>query len=83
VRVVVGSGGVLRHADDRGRAAVLGAVVADHAGGWRVPRDAAVVTDASYLLFAVGLLRDAHPEVAVALARAVVGDRPALVPRLS
>ena len=82
VRVVVGSGGVLRHADDRGRTAVLGAVVADHAGGWRVPRDAAVVTDASYLLFAVGLLRERHPEVAVALARAVVGDRPALVPGL-
>ena len=80
VRVVVGSGGVLRHADDRGRAAVLEAVVADHAGGWRVPRDATVVTDASYLLFAVGLLREAHPEVAVALARAVVGDRAALVP---
>ena len=77
VRVVVGSGGVLRHADEQGRDAVLGAVVADHAGGWRVPRDATVVTDAAYLLFAVGLLREAHPEVALRLARAVTGGRPA------
>ncbi|KQU69160.1 glutamate mutase L [Phycicoccus sp. Root101] len=72
VGVVVGSGGVLRHADDEGRAEVLGAVTADHAGGWKVPREAAVVTDAAYLLFAVGLLRGDHPEAAKALARTVV-----------
>lgn len=71
VRVVVGSGGVLRHATDRGRAEVLRAVASDHAGGWKVPRDAALVTDTAYLLFAVGLLREAHPELARALARTV------------
>ncbi len=64
VQVVVGSGGVLRHATDEGRDAVLQAVVTDHAGGWKVPRRAAVVTDTAYLLFAVGLLRERHPEVA-------------------
>jgi uncharacterized protein (TIGR01319 family) len=75
VRVLVGSGGVLRHAGGAGQEEVLRAVVADHAGGWKVPRDAAVVTDTAYLLFAVGLLRAAHPEAARRLARAVVGGR--------
>ena len=75
VRLLVGSGGVLRHASERDRAQVLGAVVADHAGGWRVPRDAAVVTDAAYLVFAVGLLEGRHPHVARRLAEAVVGGR--------
>jgi uncharacterized protein (TIGR01319 family) len=73
VRVVVGSGGVLRHASEPGREAVLRAVAGDHAGGWKVPRDAALVTDTAYLLFAVGLLREAHPDVARALAMSVVG----------
>jgi uncharacterized protein (TIGR01319 family) len=73
VRVVVGSGGVLRHAADPGPEEVLRAVADDHAGGWKVPRDAALVTDTAYLLFAVGLLREAHPSVARALASAVVG----------
>jgi uncharacterized protein (TIGR01319 family) len=73
VQVVVGSGGVLRHASDRGREKVLCAVADDHAGGWKVPRQAVLVTDAAYLLFAVGLLRAAHPAVARALARTVVG----------
>ncbi|GAA2164161.1 glutamate mutase L [Pedococcus bigeumensis] len=73
VQVVVGSGGVLRHATDPGRDEVLRAVASDHAGGWKVPREAALVTDTAYLLFAVGLLRSAHPAVARALARTVVG----------
>ena len=41
----------------------------------KVPRDAHLVTDTAYLLFAVGLLRRAHPRAAAALARAVVGGR--------
>jgi len=76
VSLVVGSGGVLRHATTRGRQAVLGAVVRDHAGGWKVPREARTVTDAAYLPCAVGLLRRTHPEAARALARAVVGGGP-------
>ncbi|GAB3449885.1 methylaspartate mutase accessory protein GlmL [Phycicoccus ginsengisoli] len=75
VRVVVGSGGVLRHAAGPQRDAVLGAVTTDHAGGWKVPRDAQVVTDTAYLLAAVGLLREEHPEAARALASTVVGGR--------
>ena len=73
VQVVVGSGGVLRHSDPGGREDVLRAVATDHPGGWKVPRDATLVTDTAYLLFAVGLLRERYPEVARALARAVVG----------
>lgn len=71
---VIGSGGVLRHAADADRDAVLEAVAGDHAGGWRVPRDARVRTDTAYLLFAVGLLAaNAHPEAARRLAARVVG----------
>lgn len=75
VEVVVGSGGVLRHAPPQDRAGVLGALTSDHAGGWKVPRAATAVTDTAYLLAAVGLLREAHPEAARALAATVVGGR--------
>jgi hypothetical protein len=47
---------------------VLSAVTGDHAGGWRVPRSARTGVDSAYLLFAVGLLADDHPETARALA---------------
>lgn len=73
VQVVIGSGGVLRHATSVGREEVLQSVRSDHAGGWKVPREAALVTDTAYLLFAVGLLRERHPVAARALAKAVVG----------
>jgi uncharacterized protein (TIGR01319 family) len=71
VTVLVGSGGVLRHAQAAGRERVLGAVLADHAGGWKVPRAARATVDTAYLLFAAGLLADdpAHPDLALALAR--------------
>ena len=72
VSLLVGSGGVLRHAAPDGRRAVLGAVARDHAGGWKVPGAPRTVTDAAYLLFAVGLLRRAHPDAARRLAEAVV-----------
>ncbi len=73
VTLVVGSGGVLRHATPSERAHVLEAVTRDHAGGWRVPRDARVATDTAYVLFAAGLLADRHPGAARALAGSVVG----------
>ena len=75
VAFVVGSGGVLRHAPTAGREAVLSVVAGDHAGGWRVPRDPALVTDTAYLLCAVGLLAGPHPEAARALAGRIVGVR--------
>jgi uncharacterized protein (TIGR01319 family) len=70
VTALVGSGGVLRHATAVGREHVLGAVLRDHAGGWKVPRGARATVDTAYLLFAVGLL-DAHDP---ALARVVAGQ---------
>lgn len=70
VTTLVGSGGVLRHADQAGRELVLGAVLGDHAGGWKVPRSATATVDTAYLLYAVGLL-DAHDP---ALARTVAAQ---------
>src|SRR6478672_5716569 len=71
VGLVLGSGGVLRHATAEQGVRVLAAVTGDHAGGWRVPRSARTGVDEAYLLFAVGLLADEHPEVARSLARRI------------
>ena len=68
VTTLVGSGGVLRHADEAGRERVLGSVLADHAGGWKVPRAAKAEVDASYLLFVAGLLAEQQPDAAAAVA---------------
>ncbi|MGL5930679.1 MAG: glutamate mutase L, partial [Dermatophilaceae bacterium] len=54
VRLVVGSGGVLRHGPPDLGARVLRSVLTDHAGGWRVPAAATTTIDQRYLLFAVG-----------------------------
>ncbi|BCL17738.1 glutamate mutase L [Micromonospora sagamiensis] len=69
VRLLVGSGGVLRHAAAGEAAGVLAAVLTDHAGGWAVPRAARAVVDGAYVLAAAGLLAGEHPQVA----RAVLG----------
>ncbi|MEO7980186.1 MAG: glutamate mutase L [Sporichthyaceae bacterium] len=70
VGLVVGSGGVLRHAT-RGRAAlVLGPATSDLAGGWAVPEQARTVVDTRYVLAAAGLLAQQHPEAAGMLVRA-------------
>jgi uncharacterized protein (TIGR01319 family) len=71
VAVLVGSGGVLRHAPDGVGARVLGRVTGDHAGGWRVPAAARTAVDTAYVLFAVGLLAPGHPDAAAALARSL------------
>jgi len=70
VTALVGSGGVLRHSGAAGRDHVLGAVLADHAGGWKVPRAARATVDTAYLLFAAGLLADDpdHPDLAATIA---------------
>lgn len=67
VGLVVGSGGVLRHADAAGRAAVLASATSDAGGGWRVPERARVVVDTANLLGAAGLLGPGHPGAAAAL----------------
>ncbi|RZT78652.1 uncharacterized protein (TIGR01319 family) [Micromonospora violae] len=69
VRLLVGSGGVLRHAPADGSGQVLTAVLADHAGGWALPRAAAAVVDADYVLAAGGLLAEEHGAAARALLR--------------
>ncbi|MFI7078510.1 glutamate mutase L [Micromonospora sp. NPDC049903] len=69
VRLLVGSGGVLRHARDGEVTPVWQAVLGDHAGGWAVPRAARAVVDSDYVLAAAGLLAAEHP----AAARALVG----------
>ena len=68
VALVVGSGGVLRHAPGDVGDRVLARVTGDHGGGWRVPERASRRVDAAYVLFAVGLLADGYPEAASALA---------------
>jgi uncharacterized protein (TIGR01319 family) len=64
VRLVVGSGGVLRHG---GGAQVLDAVLGDTAGGWAAPVTARRTVDADYVLAAAGLLAADHPRTAVGL----------------
>jgi uncharacterized protein (TIGR01319 family) len=59
VGLVVGSGGVLRHATDEDRRRILAPATSDHGGGWRVPERARTAVDARYVLFAVGLLAGA------------------------
>jgi uncharacterized protein (TIGR01319 family) len=66
VRLVVGSGGVLRHAADP--TAILSPALDDHAGGWRVPEHARLAVDRRYVLAAAGLLAGEHPEAAARLA---------------
>ncbi len=56
VALVVGSGGVLRHATAGISRQVLEAVVGDVSGGWRVPEQARLVIDSSYVLAPAGLL---------------------------
>ncbi len=67
VRVLVGSGGVLRHAG-RAAAGVLTAHLTTE-GGWQLPEDPAVVVDSDYVLAPAGLLAADHPDVAAALLR--------------
>jgi uncharacterized protein (TIGR01319 family) len=56
VGLLIGSGGVLRHADPVAALGVLDAVLADYAGGWRLPERARALIDGQYLLAPIGLL---------------------------
>jgi uncharacterized protein (TIGR01319 family) len=67
VQVVVGSGGVLRHASDVVRRRVLAPATADLAGAWPLPESARTVVDDSYVLAAAGLLAAEHPQTAALL----------------
>jgi uncharacterized protein (TIGR01319 family) len=67
VRLVVGSGGVLRHAPAGTAARILHAALTDHAGGWALPRQPALAVDADYVLAAAGLLAAQYPGAASTL----------------
>jgi hypothetical protein len=69
VRLVIGSGGVLRHAAPEDAVRVLDRAVNDHGGGWATPRAPHVVVDQRYVLAAAGLLAADHPQAAIALLR--------------
>jgi uncharacterized protein (TIGR01319 family) len=64
VKLVVGSGGVLRHCAADQADAVLATAVADPAGGWRTPERAERAIDHSYVLAAAGLLAAVDPDAA-------------------
>jgi hypothetical protein len=79
VRLVVGSGGVLRHATEERLAGILRPATSDHAGGWKVPTRTRLAVDRRYVLAAAGLLAPDHAEAAAALLAAelaVVGSTP-------
>jgi uncharacterized protein (TIGR01319 family) len=67
VALVVGSGGVLRHATGQRSTQVLAAATGDRAGGWPLPENARVVVDRDYVLAAAGLLAQDHPGAAARL----------------
>jgi uncharacterized protein (TIGR01319 family) len=67
VRLVVGSGGVLRHGTDALRGQVLAPATGDRAGGWPLPERARAVVDDAYVLAAAGLLATDHPATAARL----------------
>jgi uncharacterized protein (TIGR01319 family) len=75
VRLVIGSGGVLRHAEPGTARAVLQAALTDTAGGWALPREPAVVVDTDYVLAAAGLLAGDHPAAALALLHGLSSPR--------
>jgi hypothetical protein len=72
VDLLVGSGGVLRAADDATASRILAAATGDSAEGWQQPRAPRVVVDHHHVLAAVGLLADDHPDAAAALARTLL-----------
>lgn len=70
VGLLVGSGGVLRHADAEGVERLLTFCTgAELPGGWQLPRAPRVLVDRTYVLVAAGLLADDHPDVAAGLLR--------------
>jgi hypothetical protein len=69
VRVVIGSGGVLRHAGPGEAVKIIAAMLSDHAGGWALPREPTIAIDGDYVLAAAGLLADDHPVAATGLLR--------------
>jgi len=74
VRLLVGSGGVLRH-QPAAATTVLHGLLNDHEGGWALPRTADVVIDVDYLLAPAGLLASAHRRTAEILLTSLIRGR--------
>ena len=72
VRLVLGSGGVLRHGGAAARDRLLGTLLSDSAGGWAVPEDPAVAVDSRYVLAAAGLLAAEERAAAARLLRSAL-----------
>lgn len=64
VKLVVGSGGVLRHSSPDAALGIVSAAMGDSAGGWRNPERAQVRIDTQYVLAAAGLMQATHPVAA-------------------
>jgi len=73
VDVLVGSGGVLRHATPERAKRILGGAIGDSEDGWQYPQHPRLVVDSSYVLAAVGLLAPDYPDVARRLAATLIG----------
>ena len=71
VALLVGSGGVLRHADAEATRRILAGVTGVSPEGWQLPERPRVVVDRDYVLAAVGLLSESRPRAAAALARSL------------
>jgi uncharacterized protein (TIGR01319 family) len=71
VGLLVGSGGVLRHATPSDVSRIVGGLVGASPQGWQLPEHADVVVDRHYVLAAVGLLVERRPVAAAALARSL------------
>jgi hypothetical protein len=67
VALVVGSGGVLRHATEQRSSQVLAPATSDRSGGWPLPEHARVVVDRDYVLAAAGQLAQDYPRAAARL----------------
>ena len=75
VDLLVCSGGIFRNGRPGATQRILAGSLGDVPGGWQLPRDPRVVVDQQYLLAAVGLLAQDHPDAAERLARSLLaGD---------
>ncbi len=79
-RLVILSGGVFRHAEPADVDEVLGRLAEDAGGAGSVLSGKAVIVDRSYVLAAIGLLADEHPDAATALARELIRSPGTITP---
>ncbi len=71
VTLLVGSGGVLRHAGPPAAQRILAGSTGDSPQGWQLPAHPRTVVDRDCVLAAVGLLSERRPAAAAALARSL------------